>query len=237
MQVRRKVVVVARKKRQPKTIKAIAKRVVKTQMARSVERKRMPVLMNDLSLGATTYYIMNPLQHISLGTAENQRIGDKLSNVRLQLGFQYYHVGTAPLGAQLWQGSVLRILVFKSRRQVATASASWTSKTPVDASGFPNLFPGINQGTSQPVNTHEVTVLYDRTMKSSTPNGGGNFGIPSVMRITVPLAKSWRYLDTDSGYGKFNNIYVLVVAQGVTGSGNDTIGNLQCSGYLTWTDS
>lgn len=235
MQVRRKIVV-ARKKRQPKTIKAIAKRVVKNQLARAVERKRLTINMDDLALGATTYYVLNPLQHVAMGTEEFQRVGDKMTNVRLQLGFQYYHVGTAPLGAQLWQGSVLRVLVFKSRRQVSTTTPAWTSKNPSDSSGFPKLFSGINQGTSQPVNTHDYTVLYDRTMKSSTPNGGGTFGIPSVMRISVPLAKSWRYADGDV-YGKFNNIYVLVVAQGITGGNADTIGRLQCGGFLTWTDS
>lgn len=239
---KKKMVVRRRRTYKPKSMKAIAKRVVKTTLSRRIERKRLPVLLEDLSMGATAYYYINPISHIVEGTDESQRVGDKLSNVRLQLGIQYYHVGTAPLGAQLWQGSQLRVIVFKTRQQNTTTPGAWTQKTANDATGFPSLFANQFQGTSAPVNTHEFTVLYDRTIKSSTPNGGGNFGIPVTHRMSIPLAKSWRYtpvapLTSGPYYGKFNNIYVLVVAQGVTGSINDTVGRLQAAGYLTWSDA
>lgn len=220
----------------PRSVKAVAKRVVNTTLARRIERKRFTLSFADLAMGATTFYFVNPIQHIPQGVDDNQRIGDKMTNVRLQLGLEYYHVGTAPLGAQLWQGSVLRVIVFKSRRQVPTVVNAWTSKNPTDVSGFPLLFAEPFHGSMSPINTHDYTVLRDVAIKSSTPDGGGTFGVPRTIRMSIPLAKEWRYLDGDV-YGKFNNIYVLVVASAVNGSNTDTVGQLQASGYLSWADA
>lgn len=224
-------------KRQP-GMKAIAKRVVKNALSRQVERKRLDILPLDLSMGTTTFYQINPMQAIVEGVEDFKRIGDKISNVRLTMGLMYYHVGTAPLGAQLWQGSKLRVLIVKSRRQLTPPAnvADWKSEDPISGQ-LPGLFINAYQSTSSPIDTHNYTVLYDRTLApSSTPNGGGNFGIPVVHRFTKTLAKSFRYTE-GTAFGKFSNIYVVVTASGVTGGNNDTIGRLQTAARLSWTDA
>ena len=219
-------------------MRAVAKQVVKTALSRVVERKKFNILPEDLSMGATTYYQINPMQAVVEGVEEFRRIGDKISNVRLQMGLMYYHVGTAPLGAQLWQGSKLRVLIVKSRRQLIppTTVTNWKEEFP-SGGQLPGLFLNAYQCSSSPVDTHNYTVLYDKTLApSSTPNGGGNFGIPVVHRFSKTLAKSFRFVEGTS-FGKFSNIYVVVCASGVTGGNADTVGRLQCASAISWNDA
>lgn len=219
-------------------MRAVAKQVVKTALRSTIERKRFNILPLDLSMGAVTYYQINPMQAIVEGVEDFRRIGDKISNVTLNMGLMYYHVGTAPLGAQLWQGSKLRVLIVKSRRQVSPAGTvtDWKSEDPVTGQ-LPGLFINAFQSSSSPVDTHNYTVLYDKLLPaSSTPNGGGNFGIPVVHRFSKTLAKSFRYTG-GTAFGKFSNIYVIVSASGVTGGNNDTIGRLQTAATISWSDA
>ena len=219
-------------------MRAVAKQVVKTALSKTMERKRFNILPLDLSMGTTTFYQLNPMQAIVEGIEEYRRIGDKISNVKLTMGLMYYHVGTAPLGAQLWQGSKLRVLIVKSRRQLtpAVSVTNWKDEDPVSGQ-LPGLFLNQYQGSSSPVDTHNYTVLYDKLLApSSTPNGGGNFGIPVVHRFSKTLAKSFRFVEGTS-FGKFSNIYVVIVASGVTGGNNDTIGRLQTAASISWNDA
>ena len=48
-------------------MRAVAKQVVKTALRSAVERKRFNILPIDLSMGATTYYQINPMQAIVEG--------------------------------------------------------------------------------------------------------------------------------------------------------------------------
>lgn len=102
---------------------------------------------------------------------------------------------------------------------------------------MPGLFINAYQSSSSPIDTHNYTVLYDKLLPaSSTPNGGGNFGIPVVHRFSKTLAKQFRYTEGTS-FGKFSNIYVIVTASGVTGGNNDTIGRLQTAATISWSDA
>lgn len=78
-------------------MRAVAKQVVKTALRSTVERKRFNILPIDLSMGTTTYYQLNPMQAIVEGVEDYRRIGDKISNITLNMGLMYYHVGTALL--------------------------------------------------------------------------------------------------------------------------------------------
>ena len=219
-------------------MRAVAKQVVKTALRSTIERKRFNILPLDLSMGATTYYHINPMQAIVEGIEDFRRIGDKISNVTLNMGLMYYHVGTAPLGAQLWQGSKLRVLIVKSRRQLtpATSVTNWKDEDPISGQ-LPGLFINAFQSSSSPIDTHNYTVLYDKLLSpSSTPNGGGNFGIPVVHRFSKVLAKSFRFTE-GTQFGKFSNIYVIVSASGVTGGNADTIGRLQTASTISWSDA
>lgn len=218
-------------------VKAIAKRVVKSAMARNVERKRLMFGIGDTDLGHTTMYYISPLQHIVKGTDDVNRIGEKISNVRLNLGLEYYHNGVDSFGGTYkFQGSKLRVLVVKSNRQLTTLPGAWTSTPPGGGSALPSLFAENYHGSFSPVNTHEYTILYDRTVSSYKTDSTNNNGVPGLLRFSIPLAKQWRYLD-NSVYGKFNNIYIVCTVSNVGGISSDFAGKVQASGYISWTDA
>lgn len=217
-------------------MKAIAKRVVKSAMARKIERKRLKIGIGDTDLGHTTMYYISPLQHIVKGTDEGNRIGEKISNVRLNLGLEYYHNGVDFTGTYKFQGSKLRVLVVKSNRQLTTSVGAWTDTVPGVGSTLPDLFAENYHGSFSPVNTHDYTILYDRTVSSHKTDSTNNEGVPGILRMSVPLAKQWRYLD-NSIYGKFNNIYVVCTVSNIGGISSDYAGTVQASGYISWTDA
>lgn len=214
--------------------KKIAAQVAKTVVHRMAENKRLTLDYQDLALGTTSLYYINPLQHVAKGTNEDQRVGDVMTNVRLQLAISYFHTGTSFAGTKLWDGSKLRILVIKSHKRNTTLGNQWTA-TPPTGGNFNGLFSNNFHGSFAPVNLHDFTLLADKTLSSHTNTTNLNYGVPSTMRFNIPLCKRWQYLDNDV-YGKFNNIYVIITASNIDGSTTDTIGKIQCSGYLTWED-
>lgn len=221
-------------KRKTNTVKKVATAAAKKVIHRMAENKRLVLNYGDLTLGTTTYYYINPLQHVVKGTNEDQRIGDVMTNVRLQLSMSYFHNGSNFSGTKLWDGSKLRVLVFKSHKRNSTAVGGWTS-TPPAGGNFDGLFSNTFHGSFAPVNTHDYTLLADQTLSSHTTTTALNNGVPDTLRWNIPLCKRWQYLDNDV-YGKFNNIYVLITVSGINGGSSDTMGKVQCSGYLTWED-
>lgn len=220
--------------RKKTTVKAVAKQVAKSVIHRIAENKRFTLGYEDLDVRGLTKYYINPIQHVAKGTNENNRVGDVMTNVRLQLSMSYFHNGVNNLGVKLWQGSALRVLVIKSHKRNPTLVGQWSS-TPVTAGVFDNLFASDFGGSYSPVNLQDYTLLADQTLHSTTPDGALNNGVPAQLRWNIPLCKRWSYLDNDV-YGKFNNIYVIVTVSGVQTSSTDYMGKLQCNGYLTWED-
>jgi len=221
-------------KQSNKTVVKMAAKVANRVARRMAENKRLRIDYADLALGTCLLYYINPIQHVVKGTSEDQRVGDVMTNVRLQLSMSYFHTGTNFVGTKLWQGSKLRVLVIKSHKRNTTSVSSWTSTPPVGGN-FDGLFSNGYHGSFAPVNLHDYTILADKTLTSTTPDGANNYGIPATMRFNISLAKQWRYLDNDV-YGKFNNIYVIITASNIDGVATDIIGKIQCSGYLTWED-
>lgn len=221
-------------KRKSKVVKKIATQVAKTVVHRMAENKRLILDYQDLALGTTTLYYINPIQHVAKGTNEDQRVGDVMTNVRLQLSMSYFHVGSNFIGTKMWDGSNLRVLVVKSHKRNTTLGNQWTA-TPPTGGNFNGLFSNNFHGSFAPVNLHDYTLLADQTLSSHTNTTNINNGVPSTLRWNIPLCKRWQYLDNDV-YGKYNNIYVIITASNVDGTTTDTIGRVQCSGYLTWED-
>jgi len=108
-----------------RSVKKIASAAAKTVARRMAENKRLVVDYQDLALGTTSLYYINPLQHVAKGTNEDQRVGDVMNNVRLQLAMSYFHTGTNFAGTRLWQGSKLRVLVVKSHKRNTTLGNQW----------------------------------------------------------------------------------------------------------------
>lgn len=226
----------------PRTVKAIAKQVVKRQLASVIERKRITFQGTDQGLVNSKIYAMAPVSWIQPGTAENQRIGDKISDLRLRIRAMYYHQGlnpsTTPQG--YWFGSKCRILVIKSNEVWSTGtSGNLTDATSTFSKVF--IHPGVTSFSL--VNTHDYQVLYDRTITSTdpyipSPNGGtAVYGKPALASVNVNLGKRYQYLDAAGNAAKYKNIYVLVTCSLPAGGTNGFCGTVQLSGEVTYHDA
>lgn len=233
-------------KRQP-AMKAIAKRVVKTALSRQVERKYKTFLFQDKQVMSTVLHWFNPLYSVTKGDDPDQRVGDKLTNVRLDLAMSYWHEGL-PYGETVnseWLGSRLRVIVFRTRQRITPSP---------DATGYSNSLPAIGavkglflneyQGSFAPINKFDYHVVYDRTLSSKKDfyTSYPSFGAPAQLRVSIPLAKEFRYssLEPVSGqtvWGTGSNYYVAVVASGIGSDDVDKMGRLQSMARLSWTDA
>lgn len=227
------------RRRRPATVKAVAKRVVKRAIARTLEHKRLTLVLPDLDAYHNRQYVFAPLSILAKGTEEYNRIGDQVHNVYLHLSFAYYHIGMQNALTRIWNGSKLRILVIRSNRVLGTGVA-WSDNHPTTGN-FPKLLAEPFQGSMSPVNTHDYTVIADRTVSSSQSwDVAGTYGNPGVAKLRLPLGKQVRFQDTlVSGYpvSKGTQVYVIITASNVQSTVSDLAGKVQCSGYLSFTDA
>lgn len=224
-------------KRHP-VMKAVAKRVVKTALSRQIERKRLAFSFTDLSLGALTFYYRNLLSPIVQGLTETNRIGDKINDVRLNMSLTWSFSGRTGTGTWLTTGAPLRVMVIKSRKQLNTAGNAY-ALTPSSVPDFPQIMANTYHIINSPINTHDYTVLYDKLVYSHIPATESPYprGNTVVHRFSLPLAKQFRFSDTDPLYGKYSNIYLLIGTSYQGASVSDYAGYVQSSGYLSWHDA
>ncbi|AXH75569.1 MAG: capsid protein [Cressdnaviricota sp.] len=233
-------------KRHP-TMKAVAKRVVKTALSRQVERKSRIIQLADKQIKGTVVHWLNPLYYIPKGDQSYERLGDKLTNPRLELSLSYFHEGL-PYGTTTdssWLGSKLRVVVFKTRQQLTPDDADgWTDSIP-GIGAVKNLFLNDYQGSFSHLNRHDYTIMYDRTVSSMKPfyTSYPSFGPPGQLRTVISLGKEFRYTGmgandiAGTAWGTHSNIYLAVVASGVNSSDVDKMGRLQCTYRISWTDA
>lgn len=224
-------------------MKAVAKTVVKRALSRTVERKNSLQLFADEQLKSTIAYFYNPMKFIVKGEQPTQRVGDKLSNVSMDLALSYWHEGI-PYGSATdseWAGSTLRVLVVKTPLRVSTGSTLvWNQSLP-GAAVMKNLFHNEFQGSFSPVNRYDYQVLFDRTVSSHKNyyTSYPSFGTPGQLRVRIPLAKQFRYtsIGTEGEFSTQHNIYVIVTVSGVGSDDTDKMGRLQFSTNVSWTDA
>ena len=224
-------------KRHP-VMKAVAKRVVKTALSRQIERKRLAFTFTDLSLGGLTFYYRNLLAPIVQGSTETNRIGDKINDVRLNMSLTWAFSGRESTGTLKTTGAPLRVMVIKSRKQLQTAGAGYLS-TPSSAPDFPQIMANTYHIINSPINTHDYMVLYDKLVYSQIPSSESPYprGNTVVHRFSLPLAKQFRFSDTDPLFGKYSNIYLVIGTSYQSAAISDYAGYVQSSGYLSWHDA
>lgn len=161
------------------------------------------------SMTHNTIYEYSPTQGIVQGSAVNQRFGDEINLVALKINGIYLSPSAAAY-------SQLRIIVCYSDKEVS-ATPSFTS-----ALGSQDIFlpaTGITWGPTSITNPKAVTVLDDRTI---VVNGfvSGQSEIQNI-NYTVPLGTKFPYRQEGGTYGKFKNMYIVVIGacqNGVTGT-------------------
>lgn len=221
-------------------MKAVAKRVVKNALARTLEHKRIALLLPDRDVYYTTQYVFNPISSIAKGTSEDNRIGDQIHNAYLNLAFSFFHTGLQSGTTRVWNGTKLRIVVIRSNKQLGTG-INWVASHPTTGD-FQKLFAEPLQSSISPVNTHDYTVLADRTISSHYDwDTIGTYAAPGVAKLRVNLGKQIRFQDNPGpgGYAmtKGTQVYVIMTASNVQSGTSDLAGKVQVSGYLSFTDA
>lgn len=230
MPYRRRKVAGRRRAIKPRTVKAIASRVVKRQLASVIERKRLNLFLPDQTLANAKVYAAPVMTWITAGAGENQRIGDKISDVYLKLRFAYHHVGGANA---YWAGSRFRVLVIKTNKSLPAYTVNqWQDAT----TALPQLFLSPGQSAMSLVNDHDYQVLVDKTVVSEKTLTSQTHGIPRYVTVNLNLAKRFQYMDDLTTMSKNKQIYVVVTAS-MMGATADICGNLQGSGVVTYHDA
>lgn len=225
---------VAKKRERPlpvayrRPVASIAKRVI----SHLTEKKHLNINRDDLVVASQIYYYLDPMQFMTVGTGDGQRIGSKISDCWLHLSFQYNHNST------LWGGANVRIVVVRAEQQLPNAASAWQSSV-ASATVFPNLFTNDFQLSNAFPIGHDYTILADKVVSAKRDYTSANYGPPGIRKFRVKLGNMTYENTSVSGvnYQKGRNVYVIV---GVCNAGTavtDAMGMLQFSGMLTWRDA
>lgn len=219
---------------------ALAKKirgVVKAQLSRVTETKRLIYGPQDRNLYADEIYYVNPIYSISVGSGYTQREGNMLSNAWLNCSGQVATLGTNVTGGtDKLQQIQFRIMVVKCNQQLSTV-VNWATTT-IGAASFPNLLYN-DYHLQSTANRHDYQVLYSRVIKPAPKP----YPITAASGLYGPLA-SWnfnvklgnlRYEDT-GGFLKGNQIYILIWAHSRGATTGDTLGAMQSNYAVTWKD-
>lgn len=113
-------------KPETKAVAQIAKQVVQ----RNIEHKNIQVGIVDTQLENYKVYCLNPLTAITNGTGDNERLSDKIQNVKLRFKLIYNHGGyNSSTRVRLCPDSMLRVLVVRTKRQFTLNNSVWTDIT------------------------------------------------------------------------------------------------------------
>lgn len=209
-------------------VATIAKRVI----SHLTEKKHLSINRDDVAMKALIYYYTDPMQFMTVGTGDGQRIGSKISDCWLTISFAWNHTSTN------WNGSVLRILVVRSELQLPNAASAWQQDAAPPTS-FKFLFSNDFQISSAPTIGHDYVILADRRVTSERQYNTPNFAVPGVKRFKVKLGNMTFMNDTIGGvnYQKGKNVYIICGICNAGAGALDTIGTLQFSGLLEWRDA
>lgn len=209
-------------------VASIAKRVI----SHLTEKKHLSINRDDLNLAAQYWAYCDPLQFMTVGTGDGQRIGSKISNCYLTVSFHWNHTSTN------WNGSRLRILVVRAEQQLPNAAGAW-NLTVAPSTIFPFLLTNDYQLSSAPTIGHDYTILYDTSVVSKRDYNTPNYGTPGLKRFTVRLGNQVFENTAVSGvnYQKGRNVYIICGYCNAGVTVLDVLGTLQFSGQLTWRDA
>lgn len=218
------------RKARPAAKKTI-KKIVKQTLNRNLETKILQWGLIDTGLNYITQYYTDPLQFITTGSNNGQRIGNKISNVYMRLALTYTHTDLSK-----YQGSRLRVIVFRTDQKYPNVGGgAWNSSPGLTA--FEYLFSAQTAISTAIVNKLDYTILKDFTIASHR-NYGSISGVPSTRVLNCKIGEANYEADLVSGvaYQKFRNIYVFVGVSNIGTVNTDPAGVLSADGFLYFKD-
>lgn len=167
-----------------------------------------------VGVGSDTIYSVNVTAQVAQGDANNQRDGDAIYMEALKIKGQFE---SDPVS----NAYKCRVLVGYSGEEYT--AASFSSATLVGNQVF---FSGTNNYNAI-VNPKAFTCLYDTTMDLNSQIEG-DVTIQSF-ESTIPLKQMLPYQSSGSVYGKYKNLYIVVVAYGVGIGAGTGVGTISCN--------
>lgn len=214
-------------RRPTKTIK----KIVKQTLGRQIERKTLQIGRDDTNMKYITQYFWDPMQSIVAGSGQGQRIGNKITDVYLNLSLTYTHTDNA-----LYQGSGVRVLLLKTDQKYANFPTGWAANNTLTA--FEWLFSSQYDMTGAVTNKYDYTILKDMVIRSHR-NIAGASGVPTTRHLRYKIGTAIYEADLISGvaYQKFRNIYVFCGISNAATANTDPAGNLVCNGFISFKDA
>lgn len=167
-----------------------------------------------------------PTSKIVQGTDNNDRIGDSVFLEALKINYNVETNTTA--GAY-----VFRVIVGYSGEEYGAATFSTTTLTSAEL--FLPTTGTEYWKTNACINPKAFTVLYDQTIDANSQIAATR-DVQS-MSVTIPLKSRFPYQTDASGYGKFKNLYIIVLGSVSGGTDNTTsVGNMTCTYDLIFKD-
>lgn len=221
------------------------KRIVKRILAGREETKILPVLGQALPtlMLARNCYVFNPQFQPAQGVGSGSRIGRKISNMSMILGFEFRFQGSNPLPVTICTTVFLRMLVLRTRA-IKTAGVASNNLQVNPALMFPvDIWYNPNRPISSQVDKNKWTVLKDKVWTITLGYEPAAAAIePSIARrnIRIPLPKKVTYRDdtVPNSFSTGTETYLVFIADFDNATtGVDFAGILAPSAILRWKDA
>lgn len=177
--------------------KATFAKAVKKVLMKTTELKKFDNDFTPSNISHNTMTTWNLLNGMAQGTSQGSRIGDKIyiSSLRLQQFLTNY----SALGTVNNNNITYRVLIFKGKYDYSSTSYPTTE-----------VFEANNGAAPQsviiaPVDTSQVTVLYDRTFTLANNYSGQSREI--INKMVLPVKQNF-YFRNDDAFQKTSNLYL-----------------------------
>lgn len=250
-------------RRNPKTAyvaKTVARQVVAKALNAKLETHCRDITLSRIVMDPAGTYALNPLYYIPLATTEADRIGDRISNVKLHLRGTYFHVGVNNgAGGYIATSTKLRVMVIRTSvakwRQASETQWSLISAgTPAGAMTNDDIWKGgADTGNMHLLfpNMNKVNVLFDKVYNSehidtpSSVSASYVLGHGTSVNISVPLGKYIQFeTNTTGSYTKNHQYYIVLSSSGLYGASGTPLPNSGTTSgifdgkmMLTWKDA
>lgn len=217
----------------PRPVPFNVRQYTKRMINRQIETKHVHIDHADKAMNYLTWYYFRPLQAIVPGTGQNQRIGDTITNVYMDLGLDFYYSGSVAVDS-----AVLRVMIIGTDKEISVAPGAW-AQTPTVAGNFDSVTANGFHVSFTPNDKNDYNIIYDRSFV--VKQTGSNLGtVPHrCIRVRKKLCQRAVYKEELIGgisYNKIKNYYVLVGASGIGTTTASVLGNMQTSGFIFFKD-
>jgi len=220
-------------------------RIANKTINKRIETKHtvFPTTGTPITMTDRTMYVHNPTYNVFEGVGDNERIGRKIQNGRLQISFQFDHLGTDLLNNVIAADSYLRMLVLSSTR-IHIPTSSGFDTNPPGLTSVDVFYDGAKPHYS-PVDRNKWTVHMDKVFHPMARVNSvltDSWISTSRRRINIRWPRNMTYYqDTQSSAQSLltgREMYLVFVASFPNAAAvGERIGRLAVSGQFFYKDA